>query len=106
MRKTYYLVVTLLAVMCNTNAQTKISTQKLKDSTTFKKEIKQLHQKISQADTVTIGNKSEMSKKNQTQSDPVRSKGTDKALNPQPFPPIDKNTGNTTQAIKSKKRQN
>ncbi|TFF35544.1 hypothetical protein [Mucilaginibacter psychrotolerans] len=102
MKKMSFLAVAFFAVAFTASAQTTPTAQKPEAPKKVDKNIKKLEKKVSKVETLTLGNEEEIRQEEQAKPSPLKSKGADKQLNPQPFPPTDKNTGKATQPAKNK----
>lgn len=75
------------ATFCITNAQTTPVQSKPATPKTVDKDVKKLEKKTSKAEMLMEREQEEKKTEEQARPNPMKSKGSDKALNPQPFPP-------------------
>lgn len=89
MKKLFYSIVVCLAAMATAQAQTTPVQAKSTTPKTVDKDVKKLEKKTSKAETLMEREQEEKKTEEQAKPNPMKSKGTDKALNPQPFPPAE-----------------
>ena len=92
MKKIILSSIALFTFTCLLNAQSTKSQAIEKKSTPQKvdKNIKKLEKKTSKAETLMEREQEEKKTEEQAKPNPMKSKVSEKALNPQPFPPADK----------------
>ena len=103
MKKLFFISITFIAFSINTKAQTSPIQPKSTPPKTVDKNVKKIEKKTSKAETLMEGELDEKRMAEQARPNTLKSKSTEKALNPQPFPPADKNL-KKAQNIKQKSK--
>lgn len=91
MKKLFYISIFILTATAIAKAQTITTQPKSTIPKTVDKNVKKLEKKSSKAEILMEREQEEKKTEEQAKPNPIKSKISEKALNPQPFPPADKN---------------